>query len=100
MSSAFLGLLTGGVLLLTAPIQDENTTHCYDPAVWAEWERDAAKTPDDLGFQMLHSLWMGLCTKLVRGQITDDQASTIFEQARHVLIQQRREEREHTRPLL
>ena len=100
MLPVFLGLLTGGVLFLTTPIQDESTNHCHDQAVWAEWGRDAAKQSRDLDFQTLHALWMGLCTKLVRGQITEDEADSIFEQARNLLIQQRREDPTEKAPLL
>lgn len=41
---------------------------------------------------MLHALWMGLCFKVEAGDIPLDEAISIFENARHTVIQQRQEE--------
>ncbi len=48
--------------------------------------------PDDQEVQVLHTLWMGLCFKVETGDIPLDEAISIFENARHTLIQQRQEE--------
>ena len=50
-----------------------------------------AKHPEDIELQTLHALWLGLCQKVERGEVTAAQAIDIFEKARQTLVQQRQE---------
>ncbi|MGE0824039.1 MAG: hypothetical protein AB7G75_14535 [Candidatus Binatia bacterium] len=84
------GLLS---LLLSIPVHafENEPTYCDDPAVWADWETKAEQQAKDLDFQTLHALWIGLCAKVKSGALTTDDADAVFERARGILIQQRRE---------
>ena len=81
------------LFFLVCPLQarSEDGTYCDDPAVWTDWHEKATKHAGDLDFQTLHALWIGLCTKVRMGTLTEDEADTLFERAHATLLQQRRE---------
>jgi neutral trehalase len=81
------------LLLVSSPLQAhaEEGTYCDDPAVWTDWHEKATKHTGDLDFQTLHALWIGLCTKVRTGTLTEDEANTLFERAHGTVLQQRRE---------
>lgn len=83
------------VLLFSFPIlaSEEEKTYCDDPAVWIDWHEKSIRQSDNLDFQTLHALWMGLCMKVKSGGLTEDEADSIFESARQTLLEQRREEK-------
>lgn len=85
------------VFLLLAPLallaDEKDPNNCHDPSAWSDWEERMTKNSEDIELQTLHALWMGLCAKVERGDLEFDQATSIFERARDVLIQQRREQR-------
>ena len=80
------------LLSVSLQLQAPQGTYCDDPAVWRDWHEKATKQADDLDFQTLHALWIGLCTKISTGTLTEDEADTLFERARDTLMQQRRQE--------
>jgi hypothetical protein len=55
---------------------------CDDPAVIADWERQATVYREDAAIQMLHGLWLGLCAKIRSGSVEPDMAIDIFERER------------------
>jgi len=75
----------------TVPVFADEGTYCDDPAVWTDWHEKATKHVGDLDFQTLHALWIGLCTKVRTGTLTEDEADTLFERAHGTVLQQRRE---------
>jgi hypothetical protein len=81
------------LLLVSSPLQAraEEGTYCDDPAVWIDWHEKATKHVGDLDFQTLHALWIGLCTKVRTGTLTEDEADTLFERAHGTVLQHRRE---------
>ena len=72
------------------PYADQGT-YCDDPTVWADWHEKATKHVGNLDFQMLHALWIGLCTKVGNGTLTEDDAEALFARARATLLQSRGE---------
>ena len=81
------------LFLVSSPLQTraDEGTYCDDPAVWIDWHEKATKHAGDLDFQTLHALWIGLCTKVLTGTLTADEADTLFERAHGTVLQQRRE---------
>jgi hypothetical protein len=100
-----LSLVIGTALLLTPqtlatiavtaadPTPQEQENNCQDPGAWADWEARVAQHPTDTELQVLHALWIGLCVKVDRGDLTLEEAIAAFEGARETLIQKRWEER-------
>ena len=82
------------LLLLSSPLSAhaKEGTYCDDPAVWTEWHEKAAKQAGNLDFQLLHSLWIGLCTKVENGTLTEDEADALFERARATLLHKQQHE--------
>ena len=80
------------ILLLigfTAAAASENSgpdNYCQNPESWSEWQELLAKHPHDRGLQTLHALRLGICLKVDRGEITLDEGTAIFEDARISLI--------------
>jgi hypothetical protein len=66
-------------------------TYCDNVAVWQDWEERTANHPDDTALHTLHALWMGLCAKVTRNELTTDQADAVFEYMRRSFIERRRE---------
>jgi hypothetical protein len=87
------------LLAMSPPTEQEEKNNCHDPAAWADWNERVTKYPDDKELQVLHALWIGLCVKVEKGEISFDDAMATFENARNALIQKRREERRE-KPLL
>jgi hypothetical protein len=69
----------------------EPTNYCHSPESWAEWKELLAKHPHDRGLQTLHALRLGICLKVDRGEITLDDSTAIFEEARSALMAQKQE---------
>ena len=67
------------------------TNYCHRPDSWAEWEELLAQHPHDRGLQTLHALRLGICLKVDRGEITLDDGTAIFEEARIALLAQKQE---------
>jgi hypothetical protein len=92
----------GASLSVDAPTTDGNT--CHDAASWQEWQDLLAQSPTDMDLHTLHALRLGLCVKVERGDLQQDEATTIFEDARQALLAQRRvqrlqDERRYEQPL-
>ena len=66
---------------------------CKDPSTWDHWNRLIARHPDDMSLQALHALRIGLCQKVDKGNLTVEQATTIFETVRKALIEQQAQEK-------
>jgi hypothetical protein len=77
---------------------DEAPNNCHDPASWQDWNDRVKQHPDDKELHILHALWLGLCVKVERGDVSLDDAITIFENARSTLIQRRQEEKREKKP--
>jgi hypothetical protein len=82
-----------GCTLQTAYAGDssEPTNYCHSPVSWTEWKELLAKHPHDRGLQTLHALRLGICLKVDRGEITLDEGTAIFEEARTALLAQKQE---------
>src|SRR5437867_5605930 len=73
----FLVLLFAG----SVPAQEQAPNNCHNPASWADWDARVTQHPADTELQTLHALWLGLCLKVDRGEVTLGEATTLFEQA-------------------
>jgi len=92
MTRVVLFFLLASVLTCPVQAQDKETNYCRDPESWKEWNEQLKTDPKDIEVQTLYALRLGLCLKVQRGDLTLDEATSIFEQARGALIQKRREE--------
>ena len=52
------------LLFSSLPASTDESTYCNDPAVWIDWHEKDTKHAEDLDFQTLHALWIGLCAKV------------------------------------
>ena len=64
--------------------------YCLDKQSWEEWENLIKKYPDDIDIQTLHALRLGLCVKVERGDLSVQQATDIFENARDNVIEKKK----------
>ena len=92
-----LAALPAPLLAAEALAAEENA--CQDAASWQEWQDLLAQSPKDMDLQTLHALRLGLCVKLARGDLQQDEATTIFEDARQALVAQRRAQRRQEQAL-
>jgi hypothetical protein len=96
-----MGLLVG--ILAAAAHADELSpaNACDQAASWQQWQALLDKHPDDPGLQTLHALRIGLCVKVQRGELSVQQGTDIFEQARLALVREWQEaaQRESPDPL-
>ena len=90
ITTAFIILLL--VLVFNNLLAAESENYCHDEESWQEWDALVEKNPNDMEVQALHALRIGLCAKVDRGEITQDQATEIFESAREAIIQKRKED--------
>jgi hypothetical protein len=84
-------LLLLGCTAAAASDDSEANNYCQNPESWSEWQELLARHPDDRGLQTLHALRLGICLKVERGEITLDEGTVIFEDARRSLIAQNEE---------
>jgi hypothetical protein len=68
--------------------RSEPTNYCHRPESWAEWDQLLAQHPHDRGLQTLHALRLGICLKVERGELTLDEGTASFEEARAALLAQ------------
>jgi hypothetical protein len=80
--------LTAFLLLepLSAFAMDDN--YCLDKSVDQEWGHLLLKYPNDIGLKNLVNLRSRLCTRVIKGEIPVDAATTQFESAREKLMEQ------------
>lgn len=64
--------------------------YCNDQKSWEEWDELVKKYPTDMDIQTLHALRLGLCVKVARGDITIQEATDIFENARENVINRKK----------
>lgn len=74
--------------------------YCSDPESWREWEELLEKYPNDSDIQTLHALRIGLCLKVERGDLTVEQGTDIFENARKAILEKKKAETKKTRARL
>ena len=87
MRRAVIGLIIFFALISFLGIgkaSEEN--YCTDKESWQEWDELIAKNPNNQDIHILHALRIGLCAKVERGDLTIEEATEIFENARDVLI--------------
>ena len=83
-------LVLSSLLICTGAIAEEN--YCIDKESWQEWDNLVAKAPNDMDIQTLHALRLGLCAKVERGDISVQQATDIFENARDAIVDKKKVE--------
>ena len=86
-----LVLLGGTLPTAHASAPSEPNNYCHSPESWAEWEELLAQHTHDRGLQTLHALRLGICLKVDRGEITLDDGTALFEEARTALMAQQQE---------
>ena len=83
------------LLMLFRPLHaNAEDNYCIDQESWKQWDVLIQKYPDDTDIQTLHALRLGLCAKVQRGDLTIQQATTIFETARGKIVDKKRHEME------
>ncbi len=80
-------------LVLTAQFTSASEDYCQDQESWNEWDALVEKYPNDSDIQTLHALRIGLCLKVQRGDLSGQEASDIFENARESIINKKEPER-------
>lgn len=80
------------ILFLATQLAVATDNYCEDPESWEEWEALVKKYPNDLELHYLHALRIGLCVKVERGELTVEQATSIFETARDAVIEKKKAE--------
>jgi hypothetical protein len=99
MKCAMLVFLLVVGLCLPTFAQEEDSHHCHDPEAWTEWQGRGNTPLEDQELQVLPALWMGLCSKVEAGDLALDDTISLFENARHTLIQRRQSDvRKRTEP--
>jgi hypothetical protein len=82
----FIILIIALCLLKTPFPANAGDNYCQDPDTWAEWDALVEKFPGDKDIQTLHALRLGLCMKVERGDLSEWEATVIFENARESII--------------
>ena len=72
------------------PAEKKEVNYCNDKESWKEWDDLVVKYPNDEYIIILHSLRLGLCAKVSRGDITVQQATDIFEKVRTIIIERKK----------
>jgi len=67
--------------------------YCNDKETIIEYEELIKKYPNDPTIHTLHALWLGLCMKTGRGDLTIPEANRIFEKIRGQIIREMEEEK-------
>ncbi len=80
------------IFALSTPVWAEN--YCDDKAAQKQWQEMSDKYPNDDAIQTLHALWIGLCAKVKMGDIDEQRAIRLFEQARVAAIDGKLDEEE------
>ena len=70
--------------------KEEEVNYCNGEESWEEWDNLVVKYPNDADIIILHSLRLGLCAKVQRGDITVQQATDIFEKVRSIIIERKK----------
>ncbi len=73
-------------------VSAEEKSYCDDPDANKKWEELIKEYPDDMGLHALHALRLGLCLKVLRGDISIDEAKEIFESVRMSFIDKKLDE--------
>lgn len=75
--------------------KDNVTTkyYCNDKETIMEYEALIQKYPNDPNAHTLDALWLGLCIKTGRGDLTIPEANRIFEKIRGQIIREMEEEK-------
>ncbi|MEC9493040.1 hypothetical protein [Flexistipes sp.] len=67
--------------------------YCDDKETIMEYEALIQKYPNDPNAHALHALWLGLCIKTNRGDLTIPEANAIFDDIRSKIIGEMKEEK-------
>ena|GEM_PF-6145571 len=67
--------------------------YCDDKETIMEYEALIQKYPNDPNAHALHALWLGLCIKTGRGDLTIPEANAIFDDIRNKIIGEMKEEK-------
>ena len=59
---------------------------CFKNEKLLEWEKINKENPESFAFQSLHALWMGLCAKVQRNDLSADLAKVIFDRIRMIAL--------------
>jgi len=75
--------------------KDNKTTkyYCDDKETIMEYEALIQKYPNDPNAHALHTLWLGLCIKTGRGDLTIPEVNAIFDDIRSKIIGEMKEEK-------
>ena len=67
--------------------KDYDYQYCVDQKELDRWQRILIEDGDKDEIQTIHALWIGLCEKVKRQDITSDRANIIFELMRNVVVE-------------
>jgi len=85
-------LMTMLITLLSAsePSADTyDTSYCHGEEEQV-WNNIIKNDPYNMSVQELHAIWLGLCIKVEKHQLTTNQAEDIFHKAKNKVIEQER----------
>lgn len=72
--------------LFVLAVDDYDTKWCHSPSEHLKWETLIQDNPHNDSIHAIHALWLGLCIKVDAKQITTNEATQIFENARLSVI--------------
>ncbi len=75
-----------GLLQAAESIDPYNTDYCHGDEKTL-WEGIVSRSKNNMNIQSLHALWLGLCTKVEKHDLTTNQASVIFDSERTRIIE-------------
>ena len=67
--------------------EDYDYQYCVDQDELDRWQRILIEDGDKDEIQTIHALWIGLCEKVRKREITSDRANVIFELMRNAVVE-------------
>ena len=80
-------LIIALLLFFSCPAySDDNNNICNNPLHWEHLNSMVANDPDNIPFQILHALKIGLCIKIEQNSISTQEAIGLFNDMLNTLI--------------
>lgn len=81
-------LLLTLLLFATEPLANQYDTSNCQGGEELKWNKLVKKYSNDINIQELHALWLGLCIKVKRHELTSNQADIIFSIAQERVVKE------------
>ena len=81
-------LIIALLLFLSCPVYPDENNICNNPLHWEHLNSMVANDPENIPFQILHALKIGLCIKIEQNSISTQEAVGLFTDMLNTLIDQ------------